>query len=102
MEYPLFNAKQLTNWDVFHALAWAASILADNVENVVDKIQKKNHTIDLEDVLNLMPQTSSLLSKLLRNLAPVTLDFIDMTVKIPLHFVSSITLIYVLYIIYIL
>ncbi|XP_033223873.1 phospholipid-transporting ATPase ABCA1 isoform X3 [Belonocnema kinseyi] len=89
MEYPLFNAKQLTNWNMFHALAWAASLLADNVENVVDQIQKKNHTIDLEDVLNLMPQTSSFLSKLLRNLAPVTLDFIDMTVKIPLHFISA-------------
>ena len=93
MEYPLFNAKQLTNWEDLHALAWAASLLADNVENVVDQIQKKNHTIDLKDVLNLMPETSNLLSKLLRNLAPVTLDFVDMTVKIPLHFVSSTKLI---------
>lgn len=88
MEYPLFNAKGTDNWEDIHAVAWASSLIADNIEHVVDQIQKKNNTVDLEDILNLMPQTEILLNKLLRNLAPVTLDVVDMTVKIPVHFVS--------------
>ena len=88
IEYPLFNAKKISNYQDVHAIAWASYLLVDNVEGAIDHIQKKNHTIELEGLITEMPLTKSLISKLLRNLVPVTLDLADMTLKIPLHFVS--------------
>ncbi|XP_043481651.1 ATP-binding cassette sub-family A member 13 isoform X2 [Leptopilina heterotoma] len=90
MEFPLFDAKAIDNWSDLYAVAWTSSLLADNIENVVDQIQRQNNSIELKDIFNLMPQTESLLSKLLRNLAPVTLDLVDMTSRIPVHFLSAI------------
>ena len=75
-----------------HAIAWASSVIFENVERIVDQIQKNDHTAKLSEVLQDMPQTEILLSAVLRNLSPLILDVVDIVTMKPIHLVSLLPL----------
>ncbi|KAK9294638.1 hypothetical protein QLX08_010802 [Tetragonisca angustula] len=86
MESPLFRARGM--WKEMHAIAWASSVIFENVERIVDQIQKNDHTAKLSEVLQDMPQTEILLSAVLRNLSPLILDVVDIVTMKPIHLIS--------------
>lgn len=90
-ESPLFNVKSDVTWNALYPLARAVSIIADTVERVVDQINLGNGTARISDVMRDVPQTEIFLDVLMRNLAPLTLDVVDMlTIKAPVHYISLI------------
>lgn len=77
-----------------YGLAWATSMIFDNIEKIVDQIQKRDHVAKLSDVLQELPQTEMLVGTFLRNLSPVILDIVDMITLRPVPLVSGISQIY--------
>lgn len=90
MESPLFRAKG--GWKEMHAIAWAFTVIFDNVEKIVDQIQRNGHLVKLSQVLEDMPQTEILLTAILQNLSPLVLDVVDIITMKPIHLVSFFTL----------
>lgn len=86
MESPLFHAKG--GWKEMHAIAWASTVIFDNVEKIVDQIQRNGHLVKLSQVLEDMPQTEILLTAILQNLSPLVLDVVDIITMKPIHLVS--------------
>nr|XP_012136751.1 PREDICTED: uncharacterized protein LOC100878441 isoform X3 [Megachile rotundata] len=86
MESPLFRTK--SGWTEMHAMGWASSVIFDNVERIVDQIQRNDHVAKLSEVLEDMPQTEILLSAILRNLSPLILDVVDIITMKPIHLIS--------------
>lgn len=73
-----------------YGIAWAASVIFDNIEKIVDQIRKNDHVAQLADVLQEMPQTEIIVSAFLRNLSPIILDAVDMITLKPVALVSDI------------
>jgi len=90
MESPLFGIQTKKNWKNIYGLAWATSVIFDNIEKIADQIQKRNHVMRLSDILEEMPQTEILVGTFLRNLSPVILDIVDMITLRPVPLVSGI------------
>lgn len=90
MESPLFGIQAKKNWKNIYGLAWATSVIFDNIERIVDQIQKREHVVKLSEVLQEMPQTDILVGTFLRNLSPVILDVVDMITLRPVPLVSGI------------
>lgn len=90
MESPLFGIQTKKDWKNIYGLAWATSVIFDNIERIVDQIEKRDHTAKLSDVLQEMPQTEILVGTFLRNLSPVILDVVDMITLRPVPLVSGI------------
>lgn len=90
MESPLFGIQTKKNWKNIYGLAWATSVIFDNIEKITDQIQKRNHLMRLSDILEEMPQTEMLVGTFLRNLTPVILDIVDMITLRPVPLVSGI------------
>lgn len=90
MESPLFGIQTKKNWKNIYGVAWATSVIFDNLEKIVDQIQKRNHVMKISDVLEEMPQTEILVGTFLRNLSPVILDMVDMITLRPVPLVSGI------------
>ncbi|KAL6258986.1 hypothetical protein P5V15_008908 [Pogonomyrmex californicus] len=90
MESPLFGIQTKKNWKNIYGLAWATSVIFDNLEQIIDQIQKNNHVARLSEVLQEMPQTEILVSTFLRNLSPVILDIVDMITLRPVPLISAI------------
>lgn len=86
MESPLFRAKG--GWKEMHAIAWASTVIFDNVEKIVDQIQRNGNLVKLSQVLEDMPQTEILLTAILQNLSPLVLDVVDIVSMKPIHLVS--------------
>ncbi|CAK9819447.1 ATP-binding cassette sub-family A member 13 [Anthophora plagiata] len=86
MESPLFRTKG--GWKEMHAIGWASSVIFENVEKIVDQIQKNDHVAKLSQVLQDMPETEILLSSVLRNLSPLILDIVDIITMKPIHLIS--------------
>lgn len=86
MESPLFHAKG--GWKEMHAIAWASTVIFDNVEKIVDQIQRNGHLVKLSQVLEDMPQTEILLTAILQNLSPLVLDVVDIITMKPIHLIS--------------
>lgn len=95
MESPLFGIQTKENWKIIYGLGWATSVIFDNIEKIVDQIQKNNHVAKISDVLQEMPQTETLVSSFLRNLSPIILDMVDMITLRPIALVSRFLKIYV-------
>lgn len=72
-----------------YGAAWATSMILENIERIVDQIQKNGHVAKLTDVLQDMPQTEILFSAFLRNLSPIILDLVDMITLRPVAFVRK-------------
>jgi len=72
-----------------YGIAWATSMIFDNIERIVDQIQKNSNVAKLSDILQDMPQTEILLSTFLRNLSPIILDIVDMITLRPVSFVRK-------------
>lgn len=89
MESPLFGIQTKKNWKVIQGLAWVTSVIFDNIEKIVDQIQKNNHVAKISDVLQEMPQTEMLVGSFLRNLSPIILDIVDMITLKPISLVSQ-------------
>lgn len=89
MESPLFGIQTKKNWKNIYGLAWATSVIFDNLEKIVDQIQKRDRMAKLSDVLQDMPQTEILVGTFLRNLSPVILDIVDMITLRPVPLVSG-------------
>ncbi|XP_011684588.1 PREDICTED: uncharacterized protein LOC105447955 isoform X2 [Wasmannia auropunctata] len=89
MESPLFGIQTKKNWRNIYGLAWATSVIFDNIERIVDQIQQHDHVAKLSDVLQEMPQTEILVGTFLRNLSPVILDMVDMITLRPVPLISS-------------
>ncbi|KAG5315958.1 ABCAD protein, partial [Acromyrmex insinuator] len=89
MESPLFGIQTKKNWKNIYGLAWAISVIFDNIEKVIDQIQNRDHVAKLSDVLQEMPQTETLVSTFLRNLSPVILDVVDMITLRPVPLISA-------------
>lgn len=70
-------------------MGWASSVIFDNVERIVDQIQRNDHVARLSELLQDMPQTEILLSAVLRNLSPLILDVVDIITMKPIHLVSD-------------
>lgn len=90
MESPLFGIQTKKNWKNIYGLAWAISVIFDNIEKIIDEIQNRDHVAKLSDVLQEMPQTEMLVSTFLRNLSPVILDVVDIITLRPVPLVSDI------------
>ncbi|XP_020291877.1 uncharacterized protein LOC109858741 isoform X2 [Pseudomyrmex gracilis] len=90
MESPLFGIQAKQNWKNIYGLAWATSVIFDNIEKIVDQIQKNDHVARLSDVLQEMPQTEILVGSFLRNLSPIILDIVDMITLKPVALISVI------------
>ncbi|XP_067204074.1 uncharacterized protein ldd isoform X2 [Linepithema humile] len=88
MESPLFGIQRKPAWKGMYGVAWATSMIFDNIERIVDQIQKNGHVARLSDVLEDMPETEILFSAVLRNLSPIILDVVDMITLRPVAFVS--------------
>ncbi|XP_076548743.1 lipid droplet defective isoform X1 [Osmia lignaria lignaria] len=86
MESPLFRTKN--GWKEMHAMGWAASVIFDHVERIVDQIQRNDHVAKLSELLQDMSQTEILLSAILRNLSPLILDVVDIITMKPIHLIS--------------
>ncbi|XP_017788277.1 PREDICTED: uncharacterized protein LOC108570860 [Habropoda laboriosa] len=86
MESPLFRMKD--GWKATHAIGWASSVIFDNVERIVDQIQRNDQVAKLSQVLQDMPQTEILLSAILRNMSPLILDVVDIVTMTPIHLIS--------------
>ncbi|XP_026675626.1 uncharacterized protein LOC108632621 isoform X2 [Ceratina calcarata] len=86
MESPLFRAK--SGWKEMYAFGWASSVIFENVERIVDQIQKNDHVATLSEVLQDLPQTEILLGAILRNLSPLILDVVDIVTMKPIHLIS--------------
>ncbi|KAL0111880.1 hypothetical protein PUN28_013230 [Cardiocondyla obscurior] len=89
MESPLFGIQSKKNWKNIYGLAWGASVIFDNIERIVDQIQRRDHVMELTDVLQEMPQTEILLGTFLRNLSPIILDIVDMITLRPVALISA-------------
>ncbi|XP_028048892.2 uncharacterized protein LOC105837746 isoform X2 [Monomorium pharaonis] len=89
MESPLFRIQSKKNWKNMYGLGWATSVIFDNIEKIVDQIQKRDHVAKLSDVLREMPQTEILVGTFLRNLSPVILDVVDMITLRPVPLISA-------------
>ncbi|XP_050450054.1 uncharacterized protein LOC126850786 isoform X1 [Cataglyphis hispanica] len=90
MESPVFGIQTKENWKIIYGLAWATSVIFDNIEKIVDQIQNNNHVAKISDVLQEMPQTEILVSSFLRNLSPIILDIVDMITLKPVALISVI------------
>lgn len=90
MESPVFGIQNKPKWNNVYGLAWATSVILDNIEKIVDQIQRNHYVTKLSDVLEEMPQTESVLSSFLRNLSPIILDIVDIITLRPVAFVSEI------------
>lgn len=90
MESPLFGIQTKQNWKNIYGLAWATSVIFDNIEKIVDQIQKNDHVARLSDVLQEMPQTEILVGSFLRNLSPIILDVVDMITLKPVALVRKV------------
>ncbi|XP_011868082.1 PREDICTED: uncharacterized protein LOC105562133 isoform X2 [Vollenhovia emeryi] len=90
MESPLFSIQKKKDWKSMYGLAWATSVIFDNIEKIIDQIQKRNHVAKLSDVLQELPQTEILAGTFLRNLSPVILDIVDMITLRPVPLISAI------------
>lgn len=90
MESPLFGIQNKKNWRNIYGIAWATSVIFDNIEKIVDHIQKHDHVAKLSDILEEMPQSEILVGTFLRNLSPVILDIVDMITLRPVPLVSGI------------
>lgn len=88
MESPVFGIQTKENWKIIYGLAWATSVIFDNIEKIVDQIQNNNHVAKISDVLQEMPQTEILVGSFLRNLSPIILDIVDMITLKPVALVS--------------
>lgn len=95
MESPLFGIQTKENWKIMYGFAWATSVIFDNIEKIVDQIQKNNHVVKISDVLQEMPETEILVGSFLRNLSPIILDIIDMITLRPVALVSWFLQIYI-------
>lgn len=95
MESPLFGIQTKENWKIIYGLGWATSVIFDNIEKIVDEIQKNNHVAKISDILQEMPQTEILVGSFLRNLSPIILDIVDMITLRPIALVSRFLQIYV-------
>lgn len=81
--------REKTSWEVLYPLARAASVVAGIIERVVDQIQGTNSSAKLSEVLHNLPETQVLLDVLLRNLAPLTADIVDLlSSKSPMSYVA--------------
>ncbi|XP_018348552.1 PREDICTED: uncharacterized protein LOC108752306 [Trachymyrmex septentrionalis] len=89
MESPLFGIQTKKNWKNIYGLAWATSVIFDNIEKIIDQIQNRDHVAKLSDVLQEMPQTEMLVSTFLRNLSPVILDVVDIITLRPVPLISA-------------
>jgi len=89
MESPVFGIQTKQNWKNIYGFAWATSVIFDNIERIVDQIQRNRYMTKLSDVLQEMPQTEALLSSFLRNLSPVILDIVDMITLRPIALVRK-------------
>jgi hypothetical protein len=89
MESPLFGIQRKPTWKAMYAIGWATSMIFDNIERIVDQIQKNSNVMKLSDILQEMPQTEILLSAFLRNLSPIILDVVDMITLRPVSFVRK-------------
>lgn len=89
MESPLFNIQEKNGWEKMYAIGWATSVVLDNIERIVDQIQKNDHVAKLSEVVQDMPQTEIFLSAVLRNLSPLILDVVDIITMKPIHLVRS-------------
>ncbi|XP_029170086.1 LOW QUALITY PROTEIN: uncharacterized protein LOC114939826 [Nylanderia fulva] len=88
MESPLFGIQTRENWKMIYGLAWATSVIFDNIEKIVDQIQKNDHIMKISDILEEMPQTEMLVGSFLRNLSPIILDIVDMITLRPISLIS--------------
>ena len=88
MESPLFNIQEKSGWGKMYAIGWATSVVLDNIERIVDQIQKNDHVAKLSEVVQDMPQTEIFLSAVLRNLSPLILDVVDIITMKPIHLIS--------------
>jgi len=89
MESPVFGIQTKQNWKNIYGFAWATSVIFDNIERIVDQVQRNRYMVKLSDVLQEMPQTEILLSSFLRNLSPIILDIVDMITLRPIALVSD-------------
>lgn len=96
MESPLFGIQTKKNWKNMYGVAWATSVIFDNIERIVDHIQKHDHVAKLSEVLQEMPQSEILVGTFLRNLSPVILDLVDMITLRPVPLVSGVFEMYLL------
>lgn len=94
MESPVFGIQVKRNWKIMYGFAWATSVIFDNIEKIVDQIQKRDHVAKISDVLQEMPQTELLAGTFLRNLSPAMLDVVDMITLRPVALVSGISQMY--------
>ncbi|KAK2584735.1 hypothetical protein KPH14_007066 [Odynerus spinipes] len=91
MESPLFGIQTKSFWKNMYAIAWASSVIFDNIERTVDQIRKNNHVVKLSEVLQDLPATQILLETLLRNLPAVVLDGTDLiSLNVPTLVISII------------
>lgn len=89
IESPLFNVGMSPSWRKIYTMPWALSMILNGIEKITDQIQTRNNSISLNQVLQKMPLTENLIRIVLKNIVPVILDTIDMTIlKAPTNFVS--------------
>ncbi|RLU15876.1 hypothetical protein DMN91_011632 [Ooceraea biroi] len=88
MESPVFGIQTKSNWKNIYGLAWATSMIFDNIEKIVDQIQRNHHEAKISDVLQEMPQTERLVSSFLKNLSPIILDIVDIITLRPVALIS--------------
>lgn len=84
----MFGIQTKQNWKNMYGMAWTASIIFDNIEKIVDQIQKNDNVARLPEILEEMPYTQRFVGKVLRNLSPIILDVVDMITLKPVALVS--------------
>ncbi|KAG7198455.1 hypothetical protein KM043_005838 [Ampulex compressa] len=88
MESPIFEIQAKRDWKNVHGVAWASSVIFDNIERIVDQIQLHDRVAKLPDILQDLPQTQILTDTVLRNLSPLMVDLVDVITMNPIHLLS--------------
>lgn len=84
----MFGIQTKKGWKNIYGIAWATSVIFDNIEKIIDQIQGNANVAKLSEVLQDMPETEVLFSSFLRNLSPIILDVVDMITLRPIALVS--------------
>ncbi|KAF7403454.1 hypothetical protein HZH68_006248 [Vespula germanica] len=91
MEKPIFNIQEKIFWKNINAIAWASSVIFDNLEITIDHIRKNDRVVKLPEVLYDLPETQILLDTFLRNLLSIIFDVIDpISSNFPMNIMTAI------------
>ncbi|XP_035722982.1 uncharacterized protein LOC118441973 isoform X2 [Vespa mandarinia] len=91
MEKPIFNIQEQAFWKDINAIAWASSMIFENLEKTINQIRKNDGMIKLPEIISDLPETQILLETFFRNFLSIIFDVIDLiSSNFPFHIMSNI------------